>query len=215
MDTLHPASRMPSSRSLGDQPLMSPAFRFHTLVVAVTVLAACTGDTALPVAPLETAAVVSKSSALLAAGLTRKRGLASDLTVSAVIGPGGGSLEIPQVGFRMTVPPGAVSAPTVLTAKAVAGSLVAYEFGPHGMTFTAPVRISQDLGATAWTKVRLAAIEAAYFATPSQLDLLRSEAVVDEFLPTSIDPLGRKAAFSITHFSGYMLSSGRKTPLAP
>jgi hypothetical protein len=196
---------------------MSIQTRFPTSVAAVLLLLACSGDGALPVAPLDVAPTAATSTdTQRAAALTRKRALTTDLTASALIGQGGGSLEIPQAGLKITVPVGALSAPTLITVRAFAGSLVAYEFGPHGTAFAVPVRLSQELGNTNWTKVKVSAIEGAYFATAAQLDVVRNEAVIDEFLPTSVDPLARKAGFPIVHFSGYMLSSGRtKPPLLP
>jgi hypothetical protein len=190
--------------------------RFRTPLVAVVLLVACTVDSPFPVAPPDVAPMVaSDDGTQRAAALLRKKALATDVTASARIGPEGGSLAIPQVGFRMVVPQGALSASTLVTVRASAGPLVVYEFAPHGTTFAVPVRISQDLGGTAWTKVKISAIEGAYFALPSQLDPLRGEAIIDEFLATSVDPLTRMAGFSITHFSGYILASGRTQPPKP
>lgn len=195
---------------------MSLQNRFRTPLAVVVLLAACSVDSSFPVAPSDvTQMVASRDGTQRAAALTRKKALATDVTASARIGPEGGTLAMPQAGFTMVVPPGALSAPTVITVRAFAGSLVAYEFEPHGTAFAAPVRVAQDLGSTNWTKVNIAAIEGAYFATAAQLDVARNEAVIDEFLPASVDPLTKRAGFSIGHFSGYMLSSGRKPPQLP
>ena len=74
--------------------------------------------------------------------------LSSDQTASAVIGTAGGTISIPQAGFSITFPAGAVSAPVTVTATAVAGSNVAYRFEPHGLVFQKQPVISQDLGLT-------------------------------------------------------------------
>jgi hypothetical protein len=52
-------------------------------------------------------------------------------------------------------------------------------------------------------------VEAAYFASPEQLDEGTDTALVDEFLPVSADLTNAKLKFDVGHFSGYMLSSGR------
>lgn len=60
-----------------------------------------------------------------------------------LIGPAGGTVSL--VGFEVTVPPGAVSKPTLFTIKLPAdptrSEYVWAEFGPHGITFSLPVTI--------------------------------------------------------------------------
>src|SRR5687767_1532962 len=67
--------------------------------------------------------------------LERKTPLSEDITVTATIDEKGGSLSIPAAGFHLTVPQGAVKSKTKFTVTAIKGSLVAYEFGPHGIRF--------------------------------------------------------------------------------
>jgi ZU5 domain len=70
-------------------------------------------------------------------------------TASAVIGPDGGTLSLPGSDFSMTIPSGALAAPTTITVVAKAGSHVAYEMLPHGLRFSKPVTAVQGLQNTA------------------------------------------------------------------
>jgi hypothetical protein len=88
---------------------------------------------------------------------------------------------------------------------AVAGSVVAYEFEPHGTHFNVPLLFRQQLRGTNHRSGDL--VQGAYFADSSQLGT--SSAFVDELLDTSVDLGTNEATFAIHHFSGYMLASGR------
>ena len=77
-------------------------------------------------------------------GLQRTTPLAAPITVTKAIGPEGGTLAIPQAGVTVTVPRGALTATTTITMTARAGSLVAYDFAPHGVVFARPLVFSQQ-----------------------------------------------------------------------
>ncbi|MDH3222514.1 MAG: hypothetical protein OEO23_02270 [Gemmatimonadota bacterium] len=62
-----------------------------------------------------------------------------DVTVSAVIGPEGGEIEVSETHFALEIPDGALSAPTTITVVAKAGDYEVYEFDPHGTEFAVPV----------------------------------------------------------------------------
>ena len=81
-------------------------------------------------------------------GLQRTTPLAAPITVSKVIGADGGTLSIPEAGVTVTVPRGALAQTTTITMTARAGSLVAYDFAPHGITFAKPLVFSQQLRGT-------------------------------------------------------------------
>ena len=149
-------------------------------------------------------------------GLVLKRltPLDSNISASAVIGPEGGSIRINAAGGKIDIPAGALSAPTTITMTALAGSNVAYEFQPHGLTFAQPVKVQQDL------KVTMATVY------PSLLKLAHG-AYYDSSLDSSfVDPgkllmkvkeheLGypdvnaSQIKFYIGHFSGYVVLCGR------
>jgi hypothetical protein len=70
-------------------------------------------------------------------------------SVSAVIGPDGGTLSLPGSDFTMNIPSGALAAPTMITVVAKAGPHVSYEMLPHGLRFLNPVTAIQGLQNTA------------------------------------------------------------------
>jgi hypothetical protein len=151
-----------------------------------------------------------------ATGLTRRTPLPQNVTVTKTIDAHGGTIRIREAGLRVFVPPGAVSHPVQFTATALAGSLVAYDFGPHGMRFQKPLRVEQELQKLDWGPARTRAhgawnLEAGYFKDRLQLDQSRGTALVDEFLPMWVDydVHGQHLAFAVAHFSGYMVSCGR------
>ena len=138
--------------------------------------------------------------------LKRKAPLAKDITVSAVIGENGGTLSIPAAGFTLTVPAGAVKSRTTFTVTAIKGSLVAYEFGPHGTQFPKSLSARQDLGVTEWSILQLRPLMAGYFADNSALDKNTATALVSEVFNGVISPLTKQFSFKIDHFSGYVVA---------
>src|ERR1700681_1319658 len=60
-------------------------------------------------------------------------------SVSALIGPDGGTLSLSGSDFTMSIPSGALAARTMIPVVARAGSHVAYEMLPHGLRFSKPV----------------------------------------------------------------------------
>lgn len=137
---------------------------------------------------------------------------AAPVVASTTIGARGGALEIPQTGLVLTVPAGAVSQPTRFSVRALPGSIVAYEFEPHGTRFAKPLVLDQSLRGVARGDVgpEGVALEGGYFADDSQLDGEGGVAQIDEFLPARLSPDGAHVRVEIQHFSGYVLSSGRR-----
>ena len=133
--------------------------------------------------------------------------LDGDLAASAVIGAAGGTLELPAAGLRLIVPRGAVASNVTFTVTAYPGTLLAYEFGPHGTTFATPVRVEQNL-----KDIVIPAdvpVFAGYF--PAQPDLLVDDVVgtIKEKHPATLDLTGGKVRFDVPHFSGYLVATGR------
>ena len=102
-------------------------------------------------------------------GLSRTVPLASDITVTQSIGSAGGTLSIPAAGVSVVVPAGAVSALTQFTMSARAGSVIAYDFAPHGITFAKPLVFTQSLQGTSATLLNVTLLKLGYYADPSQL----------------------------------------------
>ena len=145
--------------------------------------------------------------------MSRQEVLSADLTASAVIGPKGGELRLKEAGLRLIVPKGAVSAPTTFSVTAIAGSMVAYEFQPHGATFAVPLIIQQTVfnSGPESANPNTYNFEAGHFLSRADLDGTAEIGVVNEMLPTRIESGKGKITFSVTHFSGYLLASGRAT----
>src|SRR5688500_13814830 len=80
--------------------------------------------------------------------LERKTALTKDITVSATIGDKGGTLSIPAAGLTVTIPAGAVKAQTKFSVTAIKGTMVAYEFGPDGITFAKSLAAQPALNVT-------------------------------------------------------------------
>ncbi len=188
--------------------------RFSRLAAALglsAALAACTSET--PMGPAAQPSLnVSTSSTVLKA-LTRDVPLGADITVQATIGPEGGTFAIAEAGLKVIVPAGAVASPTVFTATAHRGDMVAYEFGPHGTRFATALKMQQELKGTSWYKAenQLVKPEVGYFAERSDLNEVLDVGLVSEVLPADIyvELTGSKLRFDVWHFSGYMVSSGR------
>jgi hypothetical protein len=187
------------------------------LILSVTI-AACGGDRATGVQPVPVTGVQPVSVALKKMKMqslpdtvtvaTRLVPLEQALTASAVIGPAGGTLQLPEAGLRVIVPRNAVATDVTFTVKALPGAMLAYEFGPHGTVFNTPLRVEQDIKG-----VLLPADEnvvAGYF--PEQDDLLVDEVVgtINEKLPAQLDVAGAKVRFDVSHFSGYLIATGRQ-----
>ena len=141
----------------------------------------------------------------------RSKPLARDIVVTAQIDAKGGRIRVKETGFELTVPKGAVSRMTTFQVKALAGSVLAYEFEPHGTRFAVPLKFSQQLPGLGLLGLLSQKPEVGYFANRSQIDQKTGQATVDEFAPTTVvnGLLGRWAVGDISHFSGYLVSSGR------
>ena len=143
----------------------------------------------------------------LVPGLQRTSPLAVNITVSQTIGSSGGTLSIPAAGVTVVVPAGALSAPTLITMTARKGSLVAYDFAPHGVVFAKSLVFTQKLNGTTASLLNAAEIQLGYYADPSQLNLLGG--LVSELLGGSVNLLSWTYTGNINHFSGYMMGCGR------
>jgi hypothetical protein len=179
-------------------------------------LAACGHDA--PLAPAHDAVMQAPATALVpnevtVEGLLRTKPLTADIVASAVIGPNGGKIEIYSAGFALIVPKYAVLKNTTFTVKALKGSLVAYEFGPHGSRFLLPLEFKQNLALVDPRRIPSLFVPViGYFANTSDLDQVNGRAKVTELLPGFVvtEVTGKLVKGYITHFSGYMVSSGRR-----
>lgn len=133
-------------------------------------------------------------------------------SVSGYIGYGGGTLSIPGSDFTITFPRGALSTTTRITIVSDGSGYVSYDMYPHGITFSTPVIVTQQLRNTAvygtsqaWNTF------GAYF--PQDLLDLSGTIKAAETTTTTIfaAPSGGAPAvqtWQLKHFSRYMLASG-------
>jgi hypothetical protein len=188
---------------------MNPRIRTWALAMTTACAAAACGDqgptglTAASAAP----STYARSDEVVGL-LKRTDPLRETISASAVIGPRGGKIQIKGAGIRVDFPRGAVLTPTRITVTALRGDNVAYMFEPHGITFHAPVTISQDLHGTAAWKTSLAdQLQGSYFER-LVVDPSESFARSLERRPGKLRESKSKLEFSIEHFSGYMVSTG-------
>jgi hypothetical protein len=145
--------------------------------------------------------------------LKRLTPLATELSASAVIGPEGGTIAIPEAGGAVFFPEGALSEATIITMTARAGYDVAYEFEPH-LVFPVAVIVQQSLRNTVAELFpeTMSRLGGAYFENDlatNFVDARRQFARVKEVRPGTIDESARLLTFTVEHFSGYLASSGR------
>lgn len=128
--------------------------------------------------------------------------LRRDITRGATIGTGGGTIRIPETGFELVVPAGAVDKPTNFSVTAIAGSALAYEFQPHGTQFKVPLVLRQSVLSTSigWGQT----VGGGYFTDRSKLDGRKRSASVAEQMPARWK--GSWIEIDIRHFSGYLVS---------
>jgi hypothetical protein len=134
-------------------------------------------------------------------------------TVSGTINYWGGKLTIPEAGFTITFPPGAVSKPTDVTITSDP-EYVAYRMEPHGITFAKPVVVTQRLRDADLSSLPLGSQLFGVYLKNDALPLLDVLGLLDEILPsiTILAPgsstFPETSVWSINHFSRYMLASG-------
>ena len=190
---------------------MSAKWAVVLLGLSGSAAAGCAGDATGPApgAPRVTLSVAG--SATVVSVVTRNTPLAADVTAGAWIGRRGGTIDVPGAGLRVVVPGGAVPRSTYISVRALAGSLVSYEFGPHGTQFAQPLTITQDLRDLEVRRAdgSLREIEAGHFASVDDVSASAATASVNELLPVAIDVTGNRVRFNVRHFSGYLLASGR------
>jgi hypothetical protein len=176
------------------------------------VASACSSnEIAAPVAPAQVAppqaalyapladAIKSYFSATV---LGRITALPSDISVSAKIGRAGGKIVVPNTGFELVIPEGALKSPVTISVTALAGKQVAFEFQPHGLNFKKAVRFRQNMWYTeGWWNT----FGGGYFEDKSHIDGNTGTAMLAETMPATISP-GAWIAFDIWHFSGYLVS---------
>lgn len=191
---------------------------FLTTIRRVAVLAglaftaACSSDavTSAPLAPTDANAAIGNINTLSTRGYleasVRVAGrlvpLRQEVSYGAMIGSSGGVIRVPETGFELVVPAGAVDRDTPFRVTALPGLALAYEFAPHGVTFKVPLKFRQSMLTTSigWGQ----SVRGGYFTDRTKIDASGRKATVAEQMPASIE--GTWLTFDIWHFSGYLVS---------
>jgi hypothetical protein len=138
--------------------------------------------------------------------LKRTIPLAAPITVVKTIGAEGGYLSIPAAGVTVVVPAGALSRPTDITMTARAGSVIAYDFEPHGITFARPLVFTQSLRGTNAPLLSLRSMRLGYYSDPSLLG--ETTSLVSELIKGLGSIFSSTFTAPINHFSGYLVTWG-------
>jgi hypothetical protein len=196
---------------------MKPTYRrLAALAFGALALVSCgtenpTGVPRLDVAPPDapSASLLGALTSLLSVdGLQRTTPLAAPITVSKAVGVDGGTLAIPEAGVTVTVPRGALAQTTTITMTARAGTVIAYDFAPHGITFAKPLVFQQQLGGTNASLLTAPLLQLGYYSDASLLT--KTGALVSELLGGTLNLVTWTFTAPISHFSGYIVCSGRR-----
>jgi hypothetical protein len=190
-----------------------------SLVAVSVTLAACGAtDSTAPIPPAASvtkpapadAANANLLTTLLGAPQTinpvhRDTPLATSITVSKKIGILGGTIAIPQAGVSVVIPPLAIPVAKTISITAMAGNKVAYTFEPHGLKFTLPLVMTQNLSKTdaSGGLLGLLDLKVGYFPDNS------NPTSVTELLGVQVNLLNQTAVTTLWHFSGYIIAGGR------
>jgi hypothetical protein len=203
-----------------------PRVRLHfALVVSIVAGLAC-GDYGQSTSPPPLAQKLVPSLVVRAPFSLAPRGLRAEAvrwgpahsrveqSVSAVIGPDGGSLAIAGADFSMTIPAGALTAPTAITVVAKGGAYVVYDMFPHGLKFRLPVTVVQGLSTTAaYRTEKINSVRTAYLRAGRERISAKGFAAAAE-LPAATtyfygsDQIAESQEWILSHFSRYILVSG-------
>ena len=195
------------------------------LVVSIVVGLAC-GDYGRPTSPSPVSQTFTPTLVTRAPFSLAPRGLRAEAvrwgpahsrieqSVSAVIGPDGGSLAIAGADFSMTIPAGALTEPTAITVVAKGGAYVVFDMFPHGLKFRRPVTVVQGLSTTAaYRTAKVSSVRTAYLRAGSERISAKGFAAAAE-LPAATtyfygaDQIAESQEWILSHFSRYILVSG-------
>lgn len=182
------------------------------VAVAAALLSACSTDslTQPDVAPKNGLISDVLGALIPVKALSRDTAIKVAYTRSFTFDKKGGSIDMPETGLRVDVPAGAIPGSTLtIVVTALPGKSIAYDFQPHGTVFLMPLTFRHDLSNTSWDKSLIkGVVNGGYFKSTSQLNLSSGTGLLDELLGANI--VKKEVSFSVKHFSGYMVSGGRK-----
>ena len=195
----------------------------HVAVSAAVLLTASCSDGPTASSPLQRSDAVASEQTYIARGYLVKRTftLGEDISTTTTITPEGGFLFFEQAGLILYFPAGAVSEPLTITATALKGNRVAYDFQPHGVTFNVPIYVAQMLVQTELNTPRALKkrpdVWGGYLSNGAADILADGSANLTEVFDAFFHGKGSEtlAVFTTTHFSGYAFGSGLRGPPMP
>lgn len=197
------------------------------LGAGLLLLASCTKDS-LTTAPAGTRTAASLSSSrdnpdsdrggyvtTLARRERPVKAASASITLSSAQG---GTLVLRDAGLQVHIPAGAIpgTARMTITVSAIPGEAMAYTFTPHGVKFNKPLVASQMVP---WTLLNTLTNPlspppvAAYFTSTEELSLTEGRVRATELLPLVVEVNRSRVSWDISHFSGYVIASGRSAPV--
>ena len=184
-----------------------------TSTITALAISACATDATAPIAPAGAPAPAPSRDLLGLLGkpatvtpLLRNTPLSTNVSASTVVGVLGGNISIPSAGLNLVIPPLAAPPGTRITVTALAGSNVAYQFEPHGIRFALPLVATQSLRGTQAQSgglINPLSLFAGYFPDATH------QTSISELLNVNVSLLNQTSIFSIWHFSGYIIATGR------
>lgn len=126
-------------------------FAAATLAATLT-LVGCT-ESSIPSNLEEEAAFFSHEPAPGFSVILRDAPLPTTLQASAVLGSGGGIVDLPEAGVRLVVPAGALDGATEITLAARAGGPMAFELAPEGLELRAAATLEVDVSGASPTSL--------------------------------------------------------------
>jgi ZU5 domain len=138
--------------------------------------------------------------------LERTEPLEAAAVATKVIGSDGGVIELREAGLTLTIPSGALAAPTQISVRAEAGPHVAYTFQPHGTRFSRVVTAEQSLAGTVAEQSGASVSARGYFTSADAINEDTDRAVVSELSLVEQDASQGVVRFYLNHFSGYLVA---------
>ena len=196
--------------------------RYVAVALAALLGASCSDSSTAPrpaaTSELDRAVTTALARSHIARGEIVKRtgNLQDDVTATATITPDGGSLSLPEVGLMLLFPRGAVSQAVEVTATALKGKRLVYDFQPHGLVFNTPIYVAQQLRGTELNAQRTQKkgfdVWAGYLSGGTSDILADGSGNFTETFDATYYGTGSEAlaVFMTTHFSGYAMASGRR-----
>ena len=134
--------------------------------------------------------------------------LSHDVVGAARVGASGGTIVLPTLGASFFVPSGALSAPTTITVRALAGRRLAFRMEPSGLQFAKPALFTVSLrNSTVFRQLdRRGSLLGAYIVSPAGLDANDLVSAYEE-MTAYVDPSVSLASVPVRHFSVVILAS--------